>query len=173
MIKPTTPPPSTLLSRCDVARADQQSDPCDHLTPAGVNRPAASRRFKVSAALVSAAGLTLWLVITLLTGKLLTQPTTSGIASLIERWNSQGFVTSMAPQVGGPAPQGATAARGVLTCDSSGESAVGADLIVPQNQTVCGDVLVVGGVNKRLVRCAARSRSLGATRSSRASSPEM
>lgn len=150
MIEPTTPPISSLLARRDVTRADQQVDPHDHIDPVGVIHPRAGRRFKVSAALASATGLTLWLLITLLTGKLLTQPATSGIASLFARWNVPGVVTAMAPQIGGPMQQSATAARGALTCDSSGESAVGADLIVPQNQTVCGDVLVVGGRQQTL-----------------------
>lgn len=92
-------------------------------------------------ALTSVGGLMAWLALSTFTAAGVTPPGASLITNAATRWQPGAVSYSAADAVGAASPAAATP----LVCDSSGENSTGANLVIPADEVVCGDVLVIGG----------------------------
>lgn len=142
-------PAAAMESAADVERDAPNTHAADDANRAQVVRRArrASRspaaQTRLLRVLASMGGLIVWLSLTLLTSGMLSPPEAVPLLSPFTQWRAVQI-----PNLSGPNPTGymASAAKaGVpVACDRSGVSSVGSDLIVPETEVVCGDVLVIG-----------------------------
>jgi hypothetical protein len=105
-----------------------------------------SSHSKLLNALISACGLLAWLSLTVLSTGSLALPGFSAITQASTQWRPQetlgtGIGSSHASSyMSGELPY----ITKPLQCDSAGTSSIGATLLIPPNEVVCGDALVVG-----------------------------
>jgi hypothetical protein len=139
------------VAAMESAAADVERDAPNTHSADDANRAQAARRASQSPAaqtrllrvLASVGGLIVWLSLILLTRGTLSQAGATPLLSPFTQWgalqnpslsasNPSGFMAGVT-KAGVPAP-----------CDRSGVSSMGSDLIVPESEVVCGDVLVIG-----------------------------
>lgn len=143
MIEPT----ATMESAPEVER-----DALDNRPAGGANRtsparragPGPSGRTALLSVLASIGGLIAWLSVALLTTGAFWPPDASLASGLFSQWHAPQPPSVSAPNPSGYTAGGAASAGLPLPCGRSGASSVGSDLVVPESEVVCGDVLVIG-----------------------------